>query len=200
MAFRSLGGLRAAYQRGLQHRDVKPPTSCSMPMGCRRSLISDWRGHRRRRRRSQNRFGGRHTTSRQKNCTVNPRIFVVTSIRWAQACFHALAGRPPFEAETADEVVTKHAVQPAFSLKTFAPTTHEFSAHVIGRMLAKNPAERYESYDDLIEELKQAQTEIKTEGQHVASSPPPASASRSGRSSARSSPWRPASLRSGKCG
>jgi hypothetical protein len=69
-----------------------------------------------------------------------------------------LAGRPPFDAATVGEVVTKHATQPAQSLKTFVPDIQPFSAQVIGRMLAKNPAERYQSYDELIHDLTQAQT------------------------------------------
>lgn len=76
--------------------------------------------------------------------------------------FHALAGRPPFEARTASEVVTKHTTQPAFSLKTYAPTVHDYTAHVIARMLAKNPAERYESYDELIHDIREAQAVLKS--------------------------------------
>ena len=76
--------------------------------------------------------------------------------------FHALAGRPPFEAATAGEVLAKHATQPVFSLKTYAPDTHDKTAQVIGRMLAKNPADRYATYDALIRDLEAALTEMRT--------------------------------------
>ncbi len=74
---------------------------------------------------------------------------------------HALAGRPPFDAATTGEVVTKHATQPAFSLSTYAPTVHERTTRVISRMLAKDPAERHQSYDELIQELTEAQKSLK---------------------------------------
>jgi serine/threonine protein kinase len=75
--------------------------------------------------------------------------------------FHAAAGRPPFDAATAGEVVTKHATLLAFSLKTYSPTVQERTTRVVARMLAKDPAERYESYDELIRELTEAQKILK---------------------------------------
>ena len=75
--------------------------------------------------------------------------------------FHAIAGCPPFDAATTGEVVTKQATQPASSLKTYAPMVRDRTMHVISRMMAKDPAERYESYDELIQELTAAQEIVK---------------------------------------
>jgi serine/threonine protein kinase len=75
--------------------------------------------------------------------------------------FHALAGQPPIDAATAGEVVTKHTTQPALSLKTYAPDLNERTTQVIARMLAKDPAQRYETYDELIQDLAEAQDELK---------------------------------------
>jgi hypothetical protein len=49
----------------------------------------------------------------------------------------------------------------AFSLKTYSPTVQERTTRVVARMLAKDPAERYESYDELIRELTEAQKILK---------------------------------------
>ena len=71
--------------------------------------------------------------------------------------FHALTGQPPVDTGAAGKMAAKHTTQPALSLKTFVPGIHERTTEVIARMLAKDPAERYESYDELVEELTQAQ-------------------------------------------
>ena len=76
--------------------------------------------------------------------------------------FHALAGQPPFDAATAGELATKHATTPALSLKTYAPDTSKWTRQIIARMLAKDPAERYESYDELIQDLNEVQSDLKT--------------------------------------
>jgi eukaryotic-like serine/threonine-protein kinase len=76
--------------------------------------------------------------------------------------FHALAGQPPIDTATAGEVVTKHTTQPALSLKTYAPDLQERTTQVIARMLAKDPAERYETYDELMQDLTEALDELKT--------------------------------------
>ena len=74
--------------------------------------------------------------------------------------FHALAGRPPFEAENASLVALKHLKSQAVSLQAFAPDISSPTSYVINRTLAKNPDERYQSYDELIEHLEYARTQL----------------------------------------
>jgi len=90
-AFRSLAVCGRPYQRGLQHRDVKPPNILFNADGVPKIVDFGLARTQERRRRSQNRFGDAILRRARKTATVNPRIFVVTSIRWAQACFTALA-------------------------------------------------------------------------------------------------------------
>jgi serine/threonine protein kinase len=170
IASKVAAGLRTASQRGLLHRDIKPgnilfsaddepkivdfglarihgpaaepATAAPQPT----PLTQIW--------------GTPYYIAPEK-LRGQPEDFRSDIYSLGATLFHALAGRPPFEAATATEVVTKHATQPALSLKTFAPATHEYTAHVIARMLAKNPAERYESYDDLIRDLNEALTQVR---------------------------------------
>jgi serine/threonine protein kinase len=67
--------------------------------------------------------------------------------------FHALAGRPPYEAETASTVALKQLMSQPVSLQTFAPDVSSETAYVINRMLTKDPAERYDQKAELIEHL-----------------------------------------------
>lgn len=74
--------------------------------------------------------------------------------------FHGLAGRPPYEAETASMVALKQLKSQQVSLQSFAPDVTSETAYVINRMIAKNPDERYNSYDELIEHLGFAKAKL----------------------------------------
>jgi serine/threonine protein kinase len=68
--------------------------------------------------------------------------------------FHALAGRPPYEAESASLVALKQLKSRSVSLQAFAPDVCNETAYVINRMMAKKPEKRYASYNELVEHLQ----------------------------------------------
>jgi eukaryotic-like serine/threonine-protein kinase len=74
--------------------------------------------------------------------------------------FHALAGRPPYEAETASMVALKQLKSQSVSLQAFAPDISSETAYVINRMLSKNPDDRYQSYAELVEHLRYARAKM----------------------------------------
>ncbi|MCX6970574.1 MAG: serine/threonine-protein kinase [Verrucomicrobia bacterium] len=74
--------------------------------------------------------------------------------------FHALAGRPPYEAESASMVALKQLKSQQVSLQAFAPDVSSETAYVINRMMAKNPEERYQSYEELIGHLTYARDKL----------------------------------------
>ncbi|MBM4034859.1 MAG: hypothetical protein FJ291_24210 [Planctomycetes bacterium] len=67
--------------------------------------------------------------------------------------FHLLAGRPPFEGTSTAELAVKHANDPVPSLRQAAPDVPAALAGVIQRLLRKNPNERFQSAQDLLERL-----------------------------------------------
>ncbi|MFA7344561.1 MAG: serine/threonine-protein kinase [Terrimicrobiaceae bacterium] len=74
--------------------------------------------------------------------------------------FHALAGRPPYEAESASMVALKQLKSQQVSLQAFAPDVSSETAYVINRMMAKNPEERYQSYEELIGHFSYARDKL----------------------------------------
>lgn len=151
-------GLRASHQRNLLHRDIKPGNILFNDEGTPK-LVD---------------FGlarAQHEADAEQGGVVwgtpyyiapeklrgQPEDFRSDMYSLGASLFHALAGRPPFDAKTAREVVAKSASTPAFNLKTYNPTVQDVTAQVIGRMLAKEPAERFESYDALIREFQHAE-------------------------------------------
>lgn len=74
--------------------------------------------------------------------------------------FHALAGRPPYEAESASMVALKQLKSQQVSLQAFAPDVSSETAYVINRMMAKHPGDRYQSYEELIGHLTYAREKL----------------------------------------
>ena len=67
--------------------------------------------------------------------------------------FHAIAGRPPFEAETAEEVAKRHISDRPPPLRSLCPEAQEQTVFTIDKCLAKKSSARWESYSALISQL-----------------------------------------------
>ncbi|MCK4283089.1 MAG: protein kinase [Candidatus Brocadiae bacterium] len=67
--------------------------------------------------------------------------------------YHMVTGRVPFDGDTAFEIMQKHVGEPLTPPQEVSPELPEALCHVIVRAMAKEPGERYESYDDLMREL-----------------------------------------------
>jgi uncharacterized RDD family membrane protein YckC len=76
--------------------------------------------------------------------------------------FHLVAGRPPFEADTFEALMSKHASaeRPALPRRGgTARTTIAAIDALCGRMMRAQPGERYASYDELIRAIELASVE-----------------------------------------
>ena len=67
--------------------------------------------------------------------------------------YHALAGRPPFEAETAEEVAKRHISDRPPPLRSLCPNAQEQTVFTVDKCLAKKSSARWESYSALISQL-----------------------------------------------
>lgn len=151
-------GLRAAYERGLIHRDIKPGNILFAQDGS--SKVVDF---------GLARFETKAVASAQEEgiwgtpyyiapekVSDNKEDFRSDIYSLGGTLFHAIAGRAPFEAGTSTEVVLKHLRSPAVSLRAFTPDCTSQTAEVIGRMIKRDPAERHQSYDELLNDLAYA--------------------------------------------
>jgi uncharacterized RDD family membrane protein YckC len=71
--------------------------------------------------------------------------------------FHLVSGQPPFEADTLDGLLTKHASaeRPLLPRRAGTPRTAVAAVDaLIARMMATSPADRFASYDDLIRAIE----------------------------------------------
>ncbi|MEQ1858634.1 MAG: protein kinase [Chthoniobacteraceae bacterium] len=157
-------GLRAAHQHGLIHRDVKPGnilfadahTAKIVDFGLAvfQSQEESVRGE----------IWGTPYYVAPEKLDQQPEDFRSDMYSLGGTLFHALAGRPPFEAENASLVALKHLKSQQVSLQSFAPWVSNGTAHIINRMLAKDPGQRFQSYEELIESLEYALTQLHAQG------------------------------------
>lgn len=153
-------GLRAAQQHGLIHRDVKPGnilfddnrTAKIVDFGLAIFMEDEEL--------ARGEIWGTPYYVAPEKLDHKPEDFRSDIYSLGGSLFHALAGRPPFEAENASLVALKHLKSQPVSLQAFAPHVSGSTAYVINRTLLKDPDERYQSYDELIEHLEYAHREL----------------------------------------
>ena len=70
--------------------------------------------------------------------------------------YHTMAGRPPFEAETAEEVAKRHISDRPPPLRSLCPNAQEQTVITLDRCLAKKTDNRWATYTELINQLADA--------------------------------------------
>lgn len=144
-------GLQTANEIGLIHRDIKPAnilfadanTAKLVDFGL--ALVMDEAAS------ARGEIWGTPYYIAPEKLDNQPEDFRSDIYSLGGTLFHALAGRPPYEAETASMVALKQLKSRAVSLQTFAPGVSSETTYVINRMLQKDPAERYNDYQELID-------------------------------------------------
>ena len=153
-------GLEAAAERGLIHRDVKPGnilfadahTTKIVDFGLARVLEEEAE--------ARGEIWGTPYYIAPERLNYEPEDFRSDIYSLGGTLFHAIAGRPPFEAENASLVALKQIKSEPVSLEAFAPDVAPETAYVINRMLEKDPEDRYASYAELIEHLEFARAKV----------------------------------------
>lgn len=74
--------------------------------------------------------------------------------------YHSLAGRAPFEADTAEEVARRHLMDRPPPLRSLRPDAHEQTVFTLDRCLQKKPDHRWSSYRELILQFEDARRRL----------------------------------------
>ena len=148
-------GLRAASQIGLVHGDIKPANILFDAHGT--GKVADF---------GLARFARREPDS--KEIWGTPYYIAPEKARGQKTdhradiyslgatIYHALGAKPPFEGETATDVVLARLKNPAIGLRVLRPSLQPETADVVARMLEADPFMRYPTYESLIADLREA--------------------------------------------
>ncbi|HZR79038.1 MAG TPA: serine/threonine-protein kinase, partial [Chthoniobacterales bacterium] len=146
-------GLRAAYAKGLIHRDVKPANILFADDHLAKigdfglaGITAEARGE----------IWGTPYYVAPERLQGQPEDFRSDIYSLGATLFHALAGRAPIEGETNSASELLALKQQPLLLSIVAPNVSPATARVLQRMIAPNPAQRFSSYDELISELEAA--------------------------------------------
>lgn len=152
-------GLRAGKEYDLIHRDVKPGNILFAEDGSAKivdfglAIFADKDA------KASGEIWGTPYYLSPERLNRQPEDFRSDIYSLGATLFHAIAGRPPFEAEDAAHVALKHLTTNAASIQAFAPDVSNSTAYVINRTLNKSPGDRYNTYDEFIEHLGFARNE-----------------------------------------
>ena len=146
-------GLRAAYAKGLIHRDVKPANILFADEHVAKigdfglaGIAAEARGE----------IWGTPYYVAPERLNQQPEDFRSDIYSLGATLFHALAGKAPIEGETNSATQLRALKQQPLLLSVVAPEVSPETARVLQRMIAPEPAQRFSSYDELVTELERA--------------------------------------------
>ena len=155
--------LAKAADQGIIHRDIKPENIMLTSSG--EVKVADFGLAR------MNRIGD-HTDLTQVGMTMGTPLYMSPEqvegkpldprsdmYSFGVTCYHVLSGSTPFAGETALNVALQHLKKRAEPLENLRPDLPPALARVVHRMLAKKPADRYQSPRELLKELHRLQVE-----------------------------------------
>lgn len=153
-------GLRDALAAGLVHRDIKPSNLLLDESG--RVRIADFGLARRlgERGRVGSTYRGRFVGTPLYMAPERARgdAYDHRADMYSLGCtfYHLLSGRPPYDGRNVVQILHGHLAQKARPLAEVAPGVPRALARIVERLMEKEPARRFASYDELLEALDDA--------------------------------------------
>jgi serine/threonine-protein kinase len=148
-------GLQAAHQKGVIHRDIKPTNV--MLKGDGHVYVMDF---------GLAKMAEARTGLTQQGTILGTPLYMSPEQAMGQPVDHRsdiyslgvmfyqiITGTPPYTADSPVALLYQHQHAPIPDISQVAPETPQMIAAMIRKMMAKNPAERYQSCGEIVDEL-----------------------------------------------
>jgi serine/threonine protein kinase len=149
-------GLRAAYAKGLVHRDIKPANILFADE--RTAKIGDFglAGVAAQTAQTRGEIWGTPYYVAPERLAGQAEDFRSDIYSLGATLYHAMVGRAPIQTDTNSATELRKLKERPLDLRQIAFHMSETTASVFQRMLAPRPADRFVSYDELIQEFERA--------------------------------------------
>lgn len=157
--------LQTAAERGIVHRDIKPENIMLTRKG--EAKVADFG--------LAQLQGGERLNLTQEGMTMGTPLYMSPEqvsggkvdqrsdlYSFGVTCYHMLAGRPPFEGENAVSIAVKHLHEPPEPLTDVRPDLPPAVCHLVHKMMAKDPSDRYASAQALLTDVRRIAKALKT--------------------------------------
>jgi serine/threonine protein kinase len=157
-------GLRAAQEKGLIHRDIKPGNilfadEATAKIGDFGLAVAAEQNAE-----AQNEIWGTPYYVAPERLNNEPEDFRSDIYSLGATLYHAMAGRPPFEGETNSATALRDLKNNPSSLGAVVPGLRRETTRTIDRMIAPDAGQRFASYDEVIDALEQARDALNPSG------------------------------------
>ncbi|NLT69073.1 MAG: serine/threonine protein kinase [Verrucomicrobiaceae bacterium] len=150
-------GLKAAHGENLIHRDIKPGNMLVTDDGTTKLVDFGLAVHQGGEDESEDLWATPFYVPPEK-LEGDPDTFLGDLYSLGATLYHALAGKPPFEANTSSLEELKEIKKKSVDLKSVAPGVSRQTVRLVEKMMAYAPADRFPSYDEAIARIEEVRT------------------------------------------